>query len=254
MKLWPVYVPSKGRPEGPSPAMNVLPLQMVVEPQEADAYRHLPHKLHVLPESNRGIAFVRNWIKNHAEAEGHPWFWMIDDDISKFYEVAGSRCLPLDAKEALLRAQSLAEKYPNVAQVSLEYQQFAWSARNPVRLNSYCDVCVGVNTDYSSFIHYRPEVNLKEDRDFTLQLLASGRDTLRACHVAFSAPKNGSNKGGLASVYAEKGKEAAASQRLVKAWPGVCEMQVKKDGRVDAKIHWELFKPQNRPTEDVSLR
>jgi hypothetical protein len=72
--------------------------------------------------------------------------------------------------------------------------------------------------------------------------LSSGRDTARPCWLAFGAPTNGSNKGGLADTYAEDGREREDSLALERLWPGVVEYREKKNGRSDAKIHWRRMR------------
>jgi hypothetical protein len=86
-------------------------------------------------------------------------------------------------------------------------------------------------------------VNLKLDRDFTLQVLSLGYDTLRTFKYAFSCPKNGSNAGGLQGVYQTDGEELRNSQRMCELWGAqVCKLNIKSDGRPDVKINWGYFK------------
>lgn len=242
MKLWPIYVPSRGRAQLSKLLLAAsdlleIDLTVVVEPQEEAAYRAAFPSLEisVLPGSNRGIAYARNHVLDLSEAAGHDWFWMIDDDVSRFYRVANKKCVPADMVEVLLEAQEQAKD--NIGQIALEYQQFAWSSNGKAKLNSYCDVCVAVRV--ATAPTYRE--NTKEDRDFTMQIIASGLDTVRISHLAFGAPANGSNQGGLFEDYAS-GKEPGWAKTLVEQWPWCCEMQKKPSGRIDAKIHWKKIR------------
>jgi hypothetical protein len=239
---WPVFVPSKGRPD--SVLINKL-LQtsyVVIEPQDRLIYENKIGKgrLVILPENDRGIGYVRQFILERCRALGG-WYWMLDDDISSFYRTENSKLIKIDPEKALCAAEDLILKQSNVGQAALEYAQFAWSQTKPVKFFGYCDVAVAVNTELTSFANYRSEMNLKEDRDFTLQILANGARTMRCSMISFRAPKNGSNKGGLHSVYAKRGREESAVDRMVFAWPGIVQKQVKKDGRVDCKIDWKFF-------------
>lgn len=245
MTLWPVYIPSKGR-AATLRLPGTAPCAIVVEPQEADAYRghHRGERFLTLPVNDQGLPYARQWVKEHATAAGHEWFWMLDDDIAGYYRVERGRCVPAAAGVALEAAQAYALRYPYVGQAALEYQQYAWSTRATHTLNGYCDVAVAINTKLTAGIAFRPETDLKVDRDFTLQVLAAGLWTVRACTVAFGAPKNGSNPGGLAPTYAQQGREAKAVEVLCRLWPDICTPQVKADGRVDAKIQWRAFKPR----------
>lgn len=242
--LWPVFIPSKGRPQTLLP--KLLPTAvLVVEKEEEEAYcaEHPGSKICVLPESGKGIAFVRNWILDFNRAHKNPWFWMLDDDIKGFYATVNRRNAPLPAEECLLTAQKLVETVPMAGQAALEYQQYAWSATKDLRVGGYADVCVAVNTRYTSLCRYRPEMNLKEDRDFTLQVLSNGAQTVRCSKLSFSVPANGSNAGGLKDLYETSGAERGAVDRMIKAWgTDICEAQVKPNGRYDLKIHWSYFK------------
>lgn len=247
--VWPVYVPSKGRPDPSTCKLlqeSKLEYRLVIEPQEFHAYyfpKITQHPfIHELPENSQGIAFVRNWIKAHAERVGFRWYWMLDDDLKATYLVRNGKTIKTPIGEVLLEAQKIFTRSSLVAQGALEYQQFAWSAKKDHAVG-YCDVAVCINVDKTCKISYRKEMELKEDRDFTLQVLASGMLTMRATHCAFAAPKNGSNKGGLKAEYDKKGREATASQRMVDAWPGICTLNKKSDGRPDVKINWKAFRP-----------
>jgi hypothetical protein len=236
---WPIYIPSKGRPNSRLIAELADFASIVVEPQDLDAYltANPAAKFLVLPSSNQGIGYVRNYILATARERQHAWFWMIDDDVQGFYKNPGN--FKVTATQALETAEALISKVLNVGQAALEYQQFAWSAKRQWALNSYCDVVVAINVARTRSLKYRPEANLKEDRDFTLQVLASGRNTMRVQCVGFRAPANGSNAGGLSDAYH---REPEAVERMTKLWPGVVTKQVKANGRVDCKIDWKVFK------------
>lgn len=247
--IWPIYIPSKGR-AGKSKLITQLldegfkDVHVFVEKEDVEAYTEaydiIPFEL---AESNQGIAYVRNAILERARDTGLEWYWMFDDDIAGFYVARDGKTIKTSATQVLMQAQALIERQPDVAQAALEYQQFAWSQTNPMKFNSYCDVAVAINSQKLQTISYRGHLNLKEDRDFTLQVLSMGFRTMRCSTLAFSAPKNGSNKGGLYDVYAQTGREAAASQKMCEVWPGICTPVTKKDGRKDVKINWGFFKP-----------
>lgn len=246
MNLWPIYVPSKGR-AGTSQLLArfgellVDAITVVVEPQEFLAYRAAYPKLCLeqLIGNNGGITFARRSVTALARKRGHRWFWMMDDDITGFYRTVGNKCVRHPAFEVLCEAQQIS--LPNVAQIALEYQQFSWSAKQPIAVNSYCDVCVAIRTEATVKHDYRP-VDLKEDRDFTMQLIQGGWTTVRCRQLAFSCPKNGSNKGGLFEEYAQPGREVAAVEKLCGLWPWCCTRQVKPNGRIDAKIDWKRIR------------
>jgi len=245
-----IYVPSKGRAGTSKTIENLIKegihFYLVVEPQDLQKYKQTysnrePIYL-VLPENNRGIGFVRQFILNHARSGTSEWYWMLDDDISSMSQQVGTKNVKTTFEFVLREAAQLFQSCPDLGQGALEYQQFSWSAKKNLVFNSYCDVAVFINVKRTYHINYRPMVDLKEDRDFTLQILASGLCTARASRFGFAAPKNGSNEGGLKDVYAQSGREIQAVERMCELWPGIVEKQIKPDGRVDCKIHWSLFK------------
>ncbi len=249
MTTSPIYVPSKGR-AGKSPLIAEWwgqGVSVVVEPQEEGAYRaaYPNATLVVLPQDNGGITFVRQFILQRMRDWGTGgWFWMLDDDIKAFYRVVNKRCVKTPMPEVLAAAEAQFATDSLIAQGALEYQQFAWSAARPLKLNGYCDVAVILNVDRTKTANYCQEVAGKEDRDFTIQLLANGWRTARATHCAFAAPKNGSNPGGLSDWYADRDRELAVTERMIAKWGrDICQLKVKPDGRPDCGINWRHFKP-----------
>jgi hypothetical protein len=242
----PVAVASKGRPDAATLrqlAAEELSAAVYVEPQDADAYEERwgdRHKVVVLDADDQGLAYVRQTILDDARRAGARWYWMLDDDISRFVRFDKLRAARrVRASDALGIAEDAFRNEP-VAQAAIEYAQYAWAAEGRVTRNSYCDVAVAIRADVP--VNFRPETGVKCDRDFTLQLLAAGYDTLRTSAVAFVAPKNASNRGGLHDEYAS-GREQRDSEQMVELWGrALCELQVKKDGRPDVKINWRRFK------------
>jgi hypothetical protein len=175
---------------------------------------------------------------------------MLDDDLKFFYEIVDRKTVKIDPHAALEKAEALIKYIPNLAQASLDYTQFAWSASKEIKLNSYCDCCVYINTKLASAAKYRSEIELKEDRDFSMQLLAAGFNTARISKYAFHSPKNGSNNGGLKKLYDIPGKEEEVCHKVVNIWgEKFCTVQKKKNGRTDLKINWKgllAYGQQNR--------
>jgi hypothetical protein len=246
-RLFPILIPSKGRPSGKtSPLLSSasIPHRIVVEPQDHAAYADAnpSASLVTLPEDNRGLAYVRNFILDLARSENLGWFWMMDDDIDRFFRVRDGRCHQALACEIIAESQRIFGERDEVAQAAMEYQQFAWSSSKSFIINSYCDVSVCIHSRRIGRLRYREKIELKEDRDFTLQLLSAGWGTIRTSHCAFSCPKNGSNAGGLSPVYARAGREAAISRLMVETWgPEICHQVTKPDGRQDVSINWRYF-------------
>ena len=243
--VFPILIPSKGRPK--SKLFDQLKSEgvgfsLIVEPQDVESYS--AHSSHILPldKDDGGLAYSRNFALDYARRQGFSWFWMLDDDISKFYRTISRRNMPIAAGECLSASERLFKDNASVAQAALEYQQFSWSQNKSLAINGYCDVAVCINVKRTKGLHYRQQVELKEDRDFTLQCLSKGFLTVRTCHLSFSAPQNGSNDGGLFNVY-KAGLERQAVDEMCRIWgPSICTPTVKKNGRRDVKINWRFFR------------
>ena len=234
----PVWVCSKNRPGAPLFALlaeHGLRCTIVVEPQDRDLYaERLPGMTRfTLAEDDRGLAYARQGALDAVRATRIGRYWMLDDDISRFYVARGGRNQPVPPGDALSLGEQAAHHY-GAGVAALEYSQFSWSARpGQISRDSYCDCCVLI--DSGTLADYRQELPLKVDRDFALQVIAAGEHTVRLRDTSFQVPKNGSNKGGLHDRYAD-GIEAIASRRMQELWPGICEAKVKPNGRPDVKI------------------
>lgn len=245
----PIFVPSKGRPD--SSTLRLLKEEgihavAVIEPQEQESYYGKGYTTLTLPKDDQGLAYSRQIILEHAYenlAGLHSWYWMLDDDIKAVYrrDATKKRCDKTTFKELFKHLNPIILKCQHT-QVALEYQQLAWATKAEGKRNGYCDVMTAISARRAFDVAaYRPDMVLKEDRDFTLQIITSGQTTFRYQGWAFAAPKNGSNDGGLHDLYAKQGREEQAVDRMVKAWPGVVSKQTKPDGRIDCKINWKLF-------------
>jgi hypothetical protein len=249
--IHPIYVVSRGRAAtcgtGRLLVTADLSFRLVVEPHERAAYAlAFPQaKIVELPERDRGLAYARQHTLSHAMASWAGWFWMLDDDLTGLFEIVDSRCQRRSAGAVLGAASKTLDACTAQGQAALEYSQFAWSAAGRPKLNSYCDVCVAIHTRRTGGARFRPETGVKVDRDFTLQVLASGWQTIRLTRWAFAAPENGSNAGGLCEEYQTDGREAAASQKMAEFWgPQICRPRTKRNGRPDVEINWRYFQPE----------
>jgi len=234
---------SKGRPESSTCKLLLesgLEFTLVVEEPEAEDYSRWESELLVLDETDQGNAYARQSCLNSAREAERKYIWMLDDDITQFYKTKGKRNHPVTADLALSGAEKLLDGVGNVGLASLEYQQFAWSARRALKFYSYCDVAVYINTSIPA--NYDTDFRLKVDRDFALSVLSTGYLTAKINSYSFAAPKNGSNAGGCHEDYRD---ERIWSERLVQKWGnGIVKLNIKKDGRPDAKINWAFFSQQ----------
>jgi hypothetical protein len=244
----PIFIPSRGR-AGKAKFLaacvsEALPFTVICEPQEFHTYASFYPQVVQLPESNKGITYARNFIRTLAEDLKVPEYWICDDDIDGLYERQGKKMIRNTAKYVMEGAEVVMNGFKVYA---LEYQQLAWSASKAEVYNSYLDVCVHFDTEATRGLRYDPAVEGKEDRDFAMQLVKLEFTTARSTLFAFSAPKNGSNAGGLKEIFYDAGREQLCVEAMVNKWgPMRVTPVIKKDGRRDVKIHWDKLKIENQ--------
>ena len=289
----PIMIPSKNRadvdrnktlrcifqsfPEG----ADINDVILVVEPQDEAAYRATFPQIKnylILPENNQGIAYVRQFILQETARRGIEWYWMLDDDIehcgSFFVDDEGfaSRGEPHYNKKGGIREWRLklydelriCEKemiaVPNLGQGCLEYRPmsyFAFANGDRWGKGTYADVAVLCNSKrlLEKGCTYRRSLGLKEDRDFTAQVLSVGLETRRYRALFFSVPKNGTNVGGLHDIYAVDGKEVASCKQCIEIWGENAKLQEKfrrKQLSVAAKV--SKYKEEGMTPDEAKLK
>jgi hypothetical protein len=206
---FPVYIISKGRWETRYTAKALeelgVPYRIVVEPQEADAYRAVinPAKVLVLPFSNLGQGSIpaRNWVWEHSIAEGAPWHWIMDDNIQGFYRLHRNLKTPVADGTIFRAAEDFATRYSNVAQFGLHYFMFA-SRKNalpPYYLNSRVYSCICLRND----LPHRWRGRYNEDTDLSIRILKDGHATvLFSAFLAFKSTTMTMKGGNTEALYA----------------------------------------------------
>ena len=239
----PIYVVSKGRPTSSTCKLLTeagLDFTLVVEEPEAEDYARWESKLVVMSKTDQGNAYARQTALDHARESEIKYIWMLDDDIEAFYKTEKKRNVPVSCDQALAGAEGLLCGIDRIGIAGLEYQQFAWSAKRAMKFYSYCDVVVYLNTDVP--VNYDTSFRLKVDRDYAISVLSAGYLTAKVNMYSFQAPKYGSNSGGCKEDYEN---ERFWSERLVQKWgSSLVKLNIKKDGRPDAKINWAFFSQQ----------
>lgn len=240
----PVFIPSRGRSDTATiPRVfdaEGIPYTLVVEPHEYDAYAQRFPAADVLrlPESDRGVWYVRQFILEYCRENNIDWYWQFDDNIKRFVG-AGKPCT---ATEALAYAEQLVKEYANLAMVSFDYQQYAFRQRVEYSVNrrAACAVLTwsGPGGDYIP-------IDPKEDVDFQLQRLAAGMSTILIHRYAMEKPPMGcGGKGGCHDMYAS-GKHVESAKRMLEKWPHTSP--VEKPRGLDVRVDWAAFPNTLRP-------
>jgi hypothetical protein len=268
---WPIYIPSKGRSDRQTALTakallrDDVPFRLVVEPQEQEAYEALagPDHVLVLPFSNLGLGSIpaRNWIRDHAETEGHERHWQLDDNISMFYRLWDGERVPMHAGVALRVCEDLTDRFANVGVSGLNYTMFV---PRDTKVPYYVHTHVYSATLVNHAMPYRWRGRYNEDTDLCLQALVNGWATLLV--NAVNAQKAGTMfmKGGNSDeLYRTGDGEQAIDVRdtmgryemarvLERAWPGLVKV-TRKFRRYQHSVNWGAFDFPLIPRDNVDL-
>lgn len=199
-----------------------------IEPNEIELYS-VKNKINI-EKNNQGIGYVRNYILTWAKENNYKWVIICDDDVDGFGYYNGKT--KKDTAEIWKKIYEQSKNLPFEI-VGINYVQHAWHEKQAFSINKkYAEVCILMNVEKIKW-KYRPEFNLKEDRDFALQTIRYGNGILRYNHYWFQCPNVGSNNGGLQNEYKNKRDEEAAMKMALEWQPFI---QLKKKGdRIDMK-------------------
>jgi hypothetical protein len=253
----PIYIPSKGRPNAESKTARGLlaediPFTFVVELQDFEMYNdiwgHADPGFLVLPQNDLGPWQARQAALRQARSRTQEsvamrvgYHWQLDDDIdglqTRDVTIPGSLYRPTDWKSGLLFAEMAALEHPTVTLLGLVQRQFGWSADKPWRFNTKVNAAMLIRSDARG--KFRPDPILKEDWDFSLQVLSSGQDTMLIQTYAISTTQ-GTGEGGCQPMY-QAGKGTEAAYRLAQLWPDHVTV-AEKYGRIDNRVSTRAFK------------
>jgi len=255
---YPVYVPSKGRAET-SQTIRFLdrdgvPFRVVCEPTERASYASVvgDERVLVLPFHDLGLGSIpaRNWIIEHAIAEGHDRHWQLDDNIRYVCRYWRGKRIPCASGVALRVVEDFADRYENVALAGLAYRFFASQTMPPFYVNVHVYSCTLV----ANSIEQRWRGRYNEDTDLCLQVLSAGLCTVLV--NAFMVDKVATmlmRGGNTDELYVADGRLEMA-RSLERAWPGVVHVS-RRFGRPQhiVSASWRKFDTPLKLRDDVKL-
>jgi hypothetical protein len=259
---FPIYIPSKGRAESrlTSKALDVMGVsyRLVIEGQEwADYAAQVPEeKLIILDKSyqrnyetcdelgdtkSKGPGPARNFIWDHSASEGHPWHWVMDDNIKDFRRLNGHAKIKVSDGSIFRSMEDFCLRYENVAMAGPDYTMFAYSADPsrvpPFVLNTRIYSCNLIRND----IPFRWRGRYNEDTIISLDILKAGW-----CTVLFKAFLQGKVRtqtigGGNTEVFYSKEGTLPKSKMQVAVHPDVSKI-VYRFGRIHHHVDYRPFK------------
>ena len=200
---YPVYIVSKGRWESRLTARALdwmgVPYRVVVEPPEYDRYAAVidRSKLLALPFADLGLGSIpaRNWVWDHALAEGHARHWVLDDNIGSFLRFQNNRRYLMSTGSTFAASEDFVDRYRNVALAGMQYVMFApikERHEKPFALNTRIYSCILI--DNALPLRWRGKYN--EDTDLSLRVLKAGYCTILFYAFLVEKPPTMSMPGG----------------------------------------------------------
>lgn len=230
----PVYIISKGRWKNLLTHRALLrhgiPHQVVIEPPEEDAYREAnpDADLLILPFHDLGLGGIpaRNWVWDHAVAEGHDRHWILDDNIRNWHtyqQEHGHHRIEIDPRLALHGVENFTSRYDNIGIAGCDYTMFVTPGvfKKPFAVNRR----VYSNLLIDHRLTYRWRGRYNEDTDLCLQVLSSGH----WCTLIFyrwTVQKMATLRmsgGNTDTVYAEQNGRLQMARSLERQWPRLVE-------------------------------
>jgi hypothetical protein len=224
MVKYPVFIPSKRRAQmhyaGDMLASAGIPYWVVVEPQEAEAYRgaYGAERVKVLDANDRGLHYVRNWILDYTDKMGVERHWQIDDNVASFGRGWGQGRRKVEAAEAMSALERFVDGYRNIALGGYLLWNWAFGEKYPEALwwnKSAASVHLIKN---GLGFRYRP--HCFEDTDMALQVLVSGWCTVTLTRYLIRKERMGKMPGGSDYQYRDNGKSRLHAG-VARLWPGL---------------------------------
>jgi len=269
---FPVYIPSKGRADSRL-TMRALermrvPYKVVVEEQEADAYRAVidPGSVLVLDPAyqreyetcddlgetkSKGPGPARNFIWDHAISVGAAWHWVMDDNIVRFHRFNHNLKVPVLDGTLFRCMEDFVLRYRNVAMAGPQYFMFVVrKARLPAFVtNTRIYSCNLIRND----VPFRWRGRYNEDTDLSLRMLKA-----KWCTVQFNAflqeklTTQTLAGGNTDAFYAREG--TAAKSRMIRDLHPDVARTVMRFGRPHHFVDYSRFKANRlvrRPDVEV---
>lgn len=258
---FPLYVPSKGRADTRLTAKALdricVPFRVVVEEQERSQYEAAVGASRVLvldpayqrdydtfddlgDLKSKGPGPARNFIWDHAVAEGHEWHWVMDDNINFFARFNRNLKVPVADGTVFRCMEDFCLRYENVAMAGPHYWMFVSrksKSSRPFVLNTRIYSCNLIRNDTP----YRWRGRYNEDTDLSLRMLKDGWCTVQFnAFLQYKMPTQTIAGGNTEAFYAREGT-AAKSRMQVAMHPDVSKL-VWRFGRWHHHVDYKGFK------------
>jgi hypothetical protein len=256
--LFPLYIPSKGRYEF-CRTMRVLeglgvPYFVVVEEPEYKAYCSALGKERILvldmaykrnyetcddlgDTKSKGAGPARNFAWDHAISSGHPWHWVMNDNIGNFQRLHNNRRIKVSDGTGFRAMEEFCLRYENVGIAGPQYSMFAPSRIKwpPFVANTRIYSCNLIRND----IPFRWRGRYNEDTILSLDALKGGWCTIQFNAFLQSKLQTSKMKGGNTAEFYSKEGTYPKSKMLKDVHPDVTRIVT----RWDRAHHYVDYRP-----------
>ena len=244
---FPIYIPSYDRwQDGRHPTMDTLdqmgvPYKIAVRSHEYDKYVEVFGKDKVLstPESfieeyqvldqfgrtkSTGSGPQRNFIWEHAKAQGYPFHWIMDDNIDGFYRAHKNRQIKLNSGAFFRIMENFVLKYKNIGMAGPNYKLFIprKAKTNPITFNTRVYSCNLIRND----LPFRWRGRYNEDTILSIDMLKAGWATLQFNNLLQNKTPTQIVKGGNTQALYGSGTYPK-SKMLKDAHPDITEVKIR---------------------------
>lgn len=174
-------------------------------------------RLLVLPRDDMKLVGARNWIKDHATAEGHERHWQLDDNMLAVVRYYRGKRIYCNSAPAFRAVEDFTDRFENVAVSGLTYDTFAIPGVAPYYVNVHVYSCALVNNR----IPHRWRLVYNDDTDMCLQVLADGWCTVLVNAFAVKKLHTMTVRGGNTDDLYQGDGRLTMARMLERHWPGV---------------------------------
>lgn len=260
--MYPIFIPSKGRSQTCYFCHNLKntgrEFYIFIYKEDLNDYLKYFDKnnLIIVPNTVNGITQKRQYMLNMARKSGLDWFWMVDDDINKFftkpiYTSDSKRSLKeLTIKQFLNNSEKFVKlldnkNIKNVFQIGFKKSAFGLP-ESPITVNTDIGEIHMLNAKKLQNIDYDLNMVALEDTDLCVRNIMNKNYNIKLNHLIFYAPKSGTGKGGLEKVYKESGKSRGVKQFQKKYGKLI---HINPDNSEKYRINWKSLKDDEFETK-----
>lgn len=237
---YPIYILSKGRPNGSTARIfnkYNIPYKIVIEKEDYKDYlkENSKESIIVLPESNMGPCYVRNFILTHSRC-ATDYTWQFDDNIKGFYGKNNGKRTKLNPIIAINEVELILKRYINIGVIGFNLRTYTHQKCSRFNFNTriYSAFCIKTDTN----INFQGSYNL--DNDICIQFLLKGYCTVQLNYHTICKGKTGDIKGGNYERYKGKGRYIMAYEIKLR-YPNFTKVIIEKN-RHQIRVDWSVFK------------